>query len=347
MHLKTALYYSREFRYLKSTLRLYGNRLVRGKYRLLDGLRAVSLEDTETLECSQRYFGKARSGGKVFFAVDKLNKWGYYTNKNKKSTQEYEAFYTANNDDKIREVKLFSFKRQKILTICTSASEKQKQLEQTAAFSSAYMMPAVKNDNRYDNAFEVSMVRVNPRPEDCFAMENIINSTIKFNTSPGNLQKRIAKELIEFSYENEEMNTLLESIVSKIDSSVLNESVSLCMQHGDLSKENLMYGESDGKTGFWWIDWEHAGNRVFFYDFFFYIINSALYYDTRAFEYYMSGELDHLLKGFFDHFGWEFVPEKRRDYFLIFAVDFLKERVCSYEHIEALKAYCEFINNNV
>lgn len=347
MHLKTVLYFSREFRYLKSILRLYGDRLAKGKYRLLDGLRAVSLDDTETLEFSQTYFGKARSGGKVFFVVDKLNAWGYYTNKNKKSTEEYEAFYTANNDDKIREVKLFSFKRKKIQTFCTSSAEAKKQIEQYKLFGSAYAMPIVKRDDRYNNAFEISMVELKARPEDQFALENIIRSTMAFNSSTDRLQRKTIRELINFSYENDEMNDLIGSIVSKIDTKVLEESISLCMQHGDLSKENLMYGESDGKNGFWWIDWEHARDRVFFYDLFFYIINSAMYYDTKAFECYMSGELDELLRGFFNHFGSEFVPEKRRDYFLIFTVDFLRERVCAYERIEALRAYCAFINDNV
>ena len=122
--------------------------------------------------------------------------------------------------------------------------------------------------------------------------------------------------------------------------------IPLSLQHGDLSKDNLLYGECDGKKDFWWIDWEHADERVFFYDYFFYITNSAIYYDTLAYEHYMSGEADEDLKCFFDHFGLKYTPERKKDYFLIFSVVFLKERVCDTGRLETLKTYCNFINTH-
>ena len=86
--------------------------------------------------------------------------------------------------------------------------------------------------------------------------------------------------------------------------------------------------------------------RIFFYDYFFYIINSAIYYDTKAYECYMSGEADENLKDLFSHFGLEFDSKKRRDYFLLFAVAFLKERVCDFGRVAALKTYCDFIESH-
>jgi hypothetical protein len=160
------------------------------------------------------------------------------------------------------------------------------------------------------------------------------------------LKKKSVRELISFSYGDGEMDRLLAELASQISESALNTELPLCVQHGDLSKDNLMYGESDGKVDFWWIDWEHAGERVFFYDYFFYIINSAMFFDTKAYMCYASGDADKALGSFFARFGVEFAPEKKRDYFLIFAIVFLKERVCDRGFIEAMRKYCDFINSN-
>ena len=206
----------------------------------------------------------------------------------------------------------------------------------------AYQMPCVKANERYKNSLEVSLIDLKPIPSDKAALDSIAYATAKFSSGK-KLQSASVGELISFAYENEEMNLMLEKIVKSIDRSLLDISIPLCMQHGDLSKDNLIYGESEGKTAFWWIDWEHAGERVFFYDYFFYIINSGLYYDTKSYECYMSGECDSALGDFFSQFGLVFDPDKRKDYFMIFAVIFLKERVCDKGSVTALKQYLDFI----
>ena len=55
----------------------------------------------------------------------------------------------------------------------------------------------------------------------------------------------------------------------------------------------------EGKRDFWWIDWEHAGERIFFYDYFFYILHSALYFGREPFEAYLGGEGDEELSALF------------------------------------------------
>ena len=119
--------------------------------------------------------------------------------------------------------------------------------------------------------------------------------------------------------------------------------IPICVQHGDLSKENLIFGECEGKLDFWWIDWEHIGERAFFYDYFFYIINSSLYYDMNAYKSYISGEADDSLRKMFAHFALEFNSEDRFNYFLLFTIPFLKERVCSKGGLPVLKTYYNLI----
>lgn len=344
MKIKSVLHILKEIKYMKSVIKKYGDLLSCGKYILFDGFRAMSLNDTETLKRAHIYFDKPGISPRMASIAQKLNKISFFANKNKKSTAEYDAIYTANNFDKEREVKLFSFKKNRILTICTSHEEKDKQISQYELFGKAYSMPEVKENKNYTNSFEISMIGLKNFPGDDMALKAISRSTIDYNPKiDGLIQKRVSN-LISYDYNNEEMASLLDDLSSKIDQRILDMHIPLCVQHGDLSKDNLLFGEADGKTNFWWIDWEHAKERVFFYDYFFYIMNSAMYYDTLAYEHYMSGNADEDLKNFFAHFGLDFIPEKKRDYYLVFAIIFLKERVCDLGHIATLKTYCKFIN---
>ncbi len=343
MRIKSVLHILREIQYMKSVMKQYGDRLSQGKYFLFNGFRAMALNEPTTLEQAGPYFDKPGKNARMAKIAAKLNNFGYYSNRNKKSTSEYEAVYTANNYDKKREVKLFSFRNKKILTICTSADEAEKQIQQYEQWGRIYRMPAVQKSDSYPNSFEISMVTLEEFPGDDLALHTISESTMKFRLLEDELDCKKVNDLIKYSYEDEEMNALLGDLTVQIDARLLELEIPVCLQHGDLSKDNLIYGESDGKTAFWWIDWEHAGERIFFYDYFFYIINSALYYDTCAYDYYMNGGADEELKNFFAHFGLAFDSKKRRDYFLIFAVIFLKERVCAYGRVEALRMYCEFI----
>lgn len=343
MKIKAILHILREIRYIRSVLKLYSNCLAPGQYILLDGFRAIALNDTEVLESAHAYFDKPGVNPKMKAIAKKLNKFGYYVNKSKKSTAEYEAFYTSNNYDKIREVKLFSFKERKLLTICVSQQEAEKQISQYEKLSRSYPMPIVKRSSLYKSAFEVPMIRKLPAPGEYNTVKSIVSSTVSFNEDTEFLSKSAVSSLISFCYDNDEINSILNSISSDIDPQLLNMDIPLCLQHGDLSKDNLLYGEIAGRCDFWWIDWEHAAERIFFYDLFFYFINSALYYDDKPYNDYMSGEYDGIVGSLFSHFGLDFIPEKRKDYFLIFAIVFLKERVCDFNRTAALKMYHKFI----
>ena len=272
MRIKSAIRILKEVVYLKSVLKRYSDSMECGKYFLFDGFRAMSKDDFKTKERAKVYFTKPGINSRMVQVASILNRTSYYSIKNKRSSEEYDAFYTANNYDKLREVKLFSFKSGKMLTICKNREDFDNQIKQYGILRNAYNIPPVIPKEKYANSIEVSMVDIGESPSDVCALENIAFSTKKFNPNVDVLQKVKGRELVEHSYDND-MSALLNDIVSKIDKSVLERSVPLCMQHGDLSKDNLLYGTVEGKNDCWWIDWEHASERVFFYDFFFYIIN--------------------------------------------------------------------------
>ena len=344
MHIRSALVVIKDAKYIGSILRKYNEVLAAGKYYLFSSFRAMSLNVPETLKAAERYFSFKKTHPMRIKGANLFNKLGCYINRNKKSTGEYEAFYVANNYDKVREVKLFSFTSKQILTICKDEADKKRQLDEYVMFSHAYNMPHVRTNPNYANAINVSMVDRMVSPGDCFALTAIAEATVANNPDPKSLLYIPISELISFSYENKKINLMLKDLADRLDDAVLQSVLPLCMQHGDLSKDNLIYGECDGKTGYWWIDWEHASERVFFYDYFFYIIHSAMYDDFEPISCYLSGENDETLKAFFEHFNISFESDKKWDYLVVFAMCFLKERVCDLGYVSTLEAYCELIN---
>ena len=315
----------REIKYFKSVMREYGDSLVRGKYHIHPVFRAISLYDPDIGKAAREYFDKYKPARGVRIASHCLNKIGFLHNKNKQSTEEYEAIYTANNYDVIREVKLFSFRRKKVLTVCTSNDEQEKQIHLFELLSGAYNMPRVKRGYKYPNCLEISMITMKDGDE-LNALRSIADCTAKYNTAVNNYLRISVKKLVELSLDCEDASHL-EMLIGKIDSSFYDLPIPLCLQHGDLSKDNLIYGECDGKTDFWWIDWEHVGERIFFYDYFFYIVHSAMFYDMRALQRFVKGESDEFLGALFAQFGLEYCKDKRFNYLLIFMVAFFKERL--------------------
>lgn len=55
--------------------------------------------------------------------------------------------------------------------------------------------------------------------------------------------------------------------------------------------------------------------------------------------------MDDVLSTLFSHFGLDYSSKYRKDYFLIFAIVFLKERVCDNNQISALREYYKFLED--
>ncbi len=343
MKIRSVINLAKEIFYLRSLITRYGDSLARGRYWLFDNFRSLALDEQRADAVA--FWGNGGSSENRKRIIKWLNLSGCFCNHKKNTTAEYEAIYSANNYDKVREIKLFSFKKKKILTVCTSETEAKAQLKLYNELSLAFCMPKVVKSGKYPGALEVSMVDKRPFPGDSDALNAILRSVENFQISTGSLKRETVKNLIAYSYEDAEIQTILRSIVDSISPAVLHCQIPLCVQHGDLSKDNLIYGEAEGKIDFWWIDWEHMGERPFFYDYFFYIVNSAVYFDTKALDYYMSEAADVALVQSFSHFGFDFSPKNKKDYLLIFMIVFLKERVCAYGRIEAMRMYQNFIKN--
>ena len=341
MGIRTYFHYVKQIRFLKKTMKRCHPYLKNGTYMLFPSMRALACTAGDSVENAKKYF--------IHHTKKKTNRVIEYANKhaifkNKKGNGLFEAIYIANNFDKKREVKLFSFQDHKILTLCVSEEENQNQLAEYEQLHNVYGMPKVTRSSLFPHAHDISMVALSERPSESKVLEEILAATVKFNPEIAALSHAETEQFLSLGYDNAEMNSILAKLKEQINSEGLPESFPLCLQHGDLSQDNLMYGTADGVTGFYWIDWEHKRERIFFYDFFFYILNSAYCSDiTAPLTAYTSGACDELLKEYFNHFGLTYDPGRKKDYFLIFLIFFVKERLGTSAHLPALKSYTEYL----
>ena len=71
------------------------------------------------------------------------------------------------------------------------------------------------------------------------------------------------------------------------------------------------------------------------------------YRDDSALRAYLQGAYDGQLKEYFAAFGVPYEQARRKDYFLAYALAFLRERVCDRGNVAALKMYRDFIMEKV
>lgn len=338
-----------EVRYFKRIIKTYAQSLFPGRYYLYPSLRAIALNRPESRQRADAYFVKNTQPGKLVQMMSRLNETNYYCNRQDSQLEKYEAVYSANNYDKIREIKLFSFTRKEILTVCTCEEDRQKQLAEYEKLHAYFKMPRLERQNLYAHSYKIAMVELLDRPREQRALKAIADCTGAYHVAHSVEEKTASvRDITALSYEKQACNDLLAKLVEEIAPDLLDMGFPLCFQHGDLSRDNLIYGICEGTEDFWWIDWEHARARLFFYDYFFYILNTAVYFqDTTALRAYLDGDCDGDLQVFFAAFGLTYEPEYRKSYFLLFAIAFLKERVCDRGNMDALNMYCDFINKMV
>ena len=334
----------KQLNYVKKTFKKYKKHLLRGKYFLYPTMHAVVINEPLSKTNADRLFNKPSHNRKSEKLITVINKLGYLCNRKKTTDDTYEALYIANNYDAVREIKLFSFIRKKILTVCVNQTSLDQLLSLRERVHHAFPIPGVAKSDLYPNAAEVSMIELLPRPNEINALTHIASSMIQYRRSVSNTVTVPIKNLLTLQFHDKELNAPLAELLSWINPEILEAEITLCQQHGDLSSDNLIYGICEQKESYWWIDWEHLNERVFFYDFFFYILNTAMCDRNFApFNSYISGECDNILEQYFSVFDMKYHSKNAKDYFLIFAIVFLKERVCQYNYKNALTDYFELL----
>lgn len=329
-----------KMKYFRKIFKRYKRILAPGTYHLYPCMRAIALQDDEILEKTDKYFANMNSQY-IYQKIAKImNFVGGFKNK-RSMCFEYQAMYVANNYENDREVKLFSLNNKKILTICSSKKTKDTQLNLYEKLYKIYHLPLVTPSKEYKNSYLIDMVDLMSIQNHDLAVIEICECTKKLIGF--HFYKKI-NELLKFSYEDERLQKILELIKGRISEEVLNQTITICIQHGDLSSENLIYGKSNERVGYWWIDWEHIKERVFFYDLFFYMLHSAFYFDNSLIlEDFFDGKYDLMLNELFLKFGQFYDSRFKNDYFAVFLILFLRERVCETGKYETLEKYYNYV----
>lgn len=101
------------------------------------------------------------------------------------------------------------------------------------------------------------------------------------------------------------------------------ETVPCTLTHGDFWRENII---SDGEV-LYLIDFEHAAERYFMYDFFMCLFASAYYYnDWELIKRYFDGKFEEKLRKIYGLAEIEYESERKYDYFLLFFSQIYEER---------------------
>ena len=102
--------------------------------------------------------------------------------------------------------------------------------------------------------------------------------------------------------------------------------VPIYFQHGDLSSYNIII--EDGTNEIYFIDYEHQGNYVFFYDVFWYMQNLARQDNVyNIVEDYIKGVFDKEFHDLFKAVNLEFCRSLKEIYYIIFVLEMYNNRL--------------------
>lgn len=171
----------------------------------------------------------------------------------------YEFVYISNMPEiDYRDIKFFSLKQLKVLTICQSPRRYQRIIDKKKFLSAYYPIPKWVEVSDYDNlAFEEELIELKDRQT--FICEDYLLKLVSF-------------------YEN---------YFKKVRNNVTYCKNGLYYQHGDLSIDNV-FEDIDGDLRF--IDFDHSDFLPPFYDVFYQIVNNYIVNDDKEAIVYLKKE---------------------------------------------------------
>lgn len=349
MTIKGLMFRLEQIRYIQRVFRRMSRYLDIGGYCLQNNMR--SLVRKKDKKVYSRYFRDEPKEGIWGLMIKILNAFNFFCIKKDASVKlgTYGALYIANNNDCVREIKLLDAVNGNVKVFFTDIHTKTDYIELYNELSGMFRMPKIRsNEHTDDNSLVISLIRKEEGFSDLDAIRSICSAHIHQleRISRLNLQHI---EKIEPNLNADDVSCESKSLVERIkmymSKEVFQERYIFCLQHGDLSADNLMYGEVDKEVDYWWIDWEHVGNRVFFYDVYFYILNNAVadknYIPTQNF---LSGLYDDELERLFSAAGHKYLRNKRKEYFIRFAIDFINERLSAERIKGAVEQYSNYFD---
>ena len=337
MKIKTFLKLCKEFKYYKRIVKEYRHELSNGRYYMYPCMRALC-KNSERLYYD-KYFNNKVSNAKFVPFVRLFNRFFRVKVCTKQLEKKYSAIYIANNTDESREIKLFDRENNVLKIYCADLQSYHKKMDEVQTLEPFFrLVPSFDFDVK-SKSFLQKMINIeSKRPDERFVLNEIIQSG---TTLPILGQVEIKDAIIQaqqYVSVFPELAFVLDRIKEKTP-----KTIPATISHGDLSTDNFLYGNiGQEENSLYWIDWEHLDTRLFFYDFYFYILNNAV--RGNNFEpYYEFINHPNIVAPLFQHFQFAYSEENAKHTFLLFMLFFLLERVLPTKSQKAFEIYYSFI----
>lgn len=253
------------------------------------------------------------------------------------------------NEKQFGDLKIFDFSKRQILTSYKSIESYQKRQKDTLHFYKHFQLPEVY-DQRDDLLITTEeMIEFVPHNNyqrsdylsiAAYLLDNYLQYFKKEYSGEG-IKTVKSSSFFEYNQIHPVNLKNIQKIRAMIDSSLLQQDIPLCYEHGDLSISNILYTRTNDV---FLIDWEHASYFSFLYDIMWFWQNEAIFRNNYwVLEHYFYGGFDKFMNQIFRCFELNYCAEHRLSYFLIMIAELIKHRVLKTEP----SRYNVFLNDKV
>lgn len=212
------------------------------------------------------------------------------------------------------EIKIFS--PAEVLILCSSETSYQQKIQHYDYFSPFFSVPALQQQDA--EKLQLMEERIDFRkitPQD----DSLILKTIYQDYRHYFQQQRTTAAAHRLADQTREELAVL---TKEIHPDLLATKFPFLMLHGDLWTENILLERESEKL--WYIDWDTAGDYLFFHDFFKFMWNELdVHGNQHYYQDYLAGKYDEAFADSFQLFQLDFQPQYRKDYFYLFFLGFM------------------------
>lgn len=240
--------------------------------------------------------------------------------------------------------KIFDFKNNEVVNCIDDIIKYNNIKTAVSEFSAYFKTTAISFDDDTQVFYEKYIVnkpfRLWEREEIDRALSLSYQNYINYFKDVKNMESCLSVEsLIQSSQDSIMDKEILHSMVSLIPEKNRNDFWPMARVQGDFNFSNILYDNLD----FYFIDWEHSGVHLFFYDMINILFTEAYHKDYFYLEEYFNGRFDHYFTEVFMLFGKQFIEEEKMYYFALFLITrmvFFESRI----NVEMIDLICKEYN---
>ncbi|RNF39620.1 phosphotransferase [Planococcus salinus] len=317
--------------------------LAPGKYVLDQNLKYIYRNDLDTKEFVNNVILKNNYKLNSSFSIKSIYKSFFVPRKNIVKGEVIDksfmgTVYLLSNDlTEEKDVKIFDINTKEVLSICVERKALQKKINNYNYFSKYFRIPRVISYNLSEKICFEQLIISKPKNE---------WTELDYNKVISNIFQTYAQYYFQYAENNTVVYTcmrdkltqirndgILKSLGDMLDLNIsaelINSNLPLVNQHGDLWLYNILLSNNK-ENDIYFIDWEHSGEFIFLYDLFWWMQNEAVYNnDISYLRNYLDGKYDSEIIELFKAFNMIFDQTNRLEYFNIFMIEMLFNRVLS------------------